>query len=55
MSWLYVQGLVDSNLASKSQIQQPNVFVMLKGKPMQQRFLLHAWGSKPWMRVVLRP
>lgn len=50
MSWLYVPGSVDSNSASNSQIQQPDAFVMSRGKPMQPQSLSNAWKKKPWMK-----
>lgn len=50
MSWLYVPVSADSISESNSQIQQPDAFVMLRGKPTQPQSLSNAWKKKPWMK-----
>ena len=60
MTWLYVPseylpsapGSAASNSASGSPSLPPGASVTSRGKPMPQRSLSHAWGTKPWMKLL---
>ena len=59
MAWLYVPGLVGSNSVLKSHSLNTAASVMLRGKPIQRRFLSRAWRRASWMKLLsgmtLRP